>query len=182
MNLYQERYRIASNRKPGRDYAAQGRYFVTVCAQNHMSWFGEIRNEIMGLNAIGCIVADEIQRTTTVRPYVTINDWIVMPDHVHMIIIIDERDVTTSTATVETSRRDVSTNVTQLIPLCRFRPCTLGAIVNHIKSLCTKRIRAMGYANFAWQRNYNDRIIRSDTEYRRIQWYIEENPSRWTRG
>ena len=182
MDLYQEQYRIASNRKTGRDYAAPGRYFVTVCTQNHMPWFGEIRNNIMGLNDIGCVVADEIQRTATVRPYATINDWIVMPNHVHMIITINARDETTPTATVETSRRDVSTDITQLIPLCRFRPCTLGTIVNHIKSQCTKRIRAMEHANFAWQHNYHDHIIRSDAELRRICGYIEENPRRWNWG
>jgi REP element-mobilizing transposase RayT len=181
VDLYQEKYRIASNRKTGWDYAAPGRYFVTVCTQNHVPWLGEIRNGIMGLNDSGCVVADEIQRTTMVRPAVTINHWIVMPNHVHMIVTIDVRDDTKSivTATVETHRRCVSTWVDTCIPLFRRRPHTVGSIVAQWKSLCTKRIRVMGHADFAWQRNYHDRIIRSDAELRRIQWYIEENPRQW---
>ncbi|MDD5041767.1 MAG: hypothetical protein PHX87_05180 [Candidatus Peribacteraceae bacterium] len=118
-----------------------------------------------------------------VRPYVTIDGWVIMPDHVHMIVTIHgpPRHGRTAVTAVETSLRDVSTNVATLIPLCRFRPRTLGAVINHIKSACTKRIHAMECVDFAWQTNYHDRIIRSSGEMRRIRHYIQQNPRRWER-
>ncbi len=189
MDLFRGTYCTASNRKPRIDYASPGRYFVTVCTADCDATFGEIRNGIMGLNDAGCIVADEIERTPMVRPYVAIDDWIVMPDHMHMIVeirshhdpaIADGNAIRMEryapVGIVETSRRDVSSGVMVLIPLCRFRPRSLGAVINHIKSACTKRIRAAGHANFAWQSNYYDRIIRSETEWHRIRRYIETNP------
>jgi REP element-mobilizing transposase RayT len=130
----------------------------------------------VGLNDCGCIVAGEIRRTTQVRPNTTIHDWIVMPDHVHMIIAMEPNNCS---STVETHRRCVSTWVDECIPLCRRRPGTLGSIVAQFKSVCTKRIRAMGYADFAWQSNYHERIVRSDAMEQRIRQYITENPLKW---
>ena len=88
----------------------------------------------MGLNDLGCIVAEEIQRTTEIRSGVMIDRWVVMPNHLHLIIKI----LPVCDNIVETSRRDVSTGVTELIPLPRLRPRSLGAIINHIKSASTK--------------------------------------------
>ncbi|MDD5103628.1 MAG: hypothetical protein PHX93_04465 [Candidatus Peribacteraceae bacterium] len=178
MDLFRNTYRTTSNRKRERDYALPGRYFVTICAADHALSFGKIHGGIMGLNDMGCIVADEIQCTPAVRPNVAIDDWIVMPDHVHMVVTIHESPHHGRT-TVETSRRDVSTNVAALIPLFRFRPRSLGAVINHIKSACTRRIRTAEYAHFMWQPNYHDRIIRSNAELHRIRRYIEMNPRRW---
>ncbi|OIO54744.1 hypothetical protein AUJ46_02440 [Candidatus Peregrinibacteria bacterium CG1_02_54_53] len=180
MDLFRETYRVASHRKSNIDYASSGRYFVTICTANRDTAFGEIRNGIMGLNDAGCVVADEIERTPMVRPYVAIDNWIVMPDHVHMIVTIRQSNPDARNAhPVETHQRCVSTSVGQCIPLFRRRPHTLGSIIAQWKFMCTKRIRAMGHANFAWQSNYYDRIIRSDTEGHRIRRYIKMNPRQW---
>lgn len=176
MRLFKDKYRIESNRRPGRDYAAPGRYFVTICTKNRQPWFGDVCDGTVKWNEIGCIVADEIRRSPQVRSNVAINDWIVMPDHVHMIITMEPNDCS---STVETHRRCVSTWVDECIPLCRRRPGTLGSIVAQFKSLCTKRIRAMGCTNFTWQSNYHERMIRSDAMEHRIRQYITENPLKW---
>lgn len=191
MILFQHTYRAESHRKPHRDYADVGRYFVTICTEGRATWFGTVRNGIMGLNDNGCIVADEIQCTHAVRPYVAIDDWIVMPNHVHMIVTIrpfaiGNRDAggtggqcgtmaKRNATVVDASRRDASTRVCELIPLFRFRPRSLGSVVNHIKSASTRRIRTAGFPDFAWQRNYHDRIIRSNAEWYRIRRYIRAN-------
>jgi len=164
----------------GVDYASPGRYFVTVCTADRDTTFGEIRNGIMGLNDAGCIVADEIEHTPMVRPYVAIDDWIVMPNHVHMIVTIRPSNPDARNAhPVETHRRCVSTSVGQCIPLCRRRPHTLGSIIAQWKSICTKRIRTMGHVHFVWQPNYFDRIIRSPSGLFRIRRYIKMNPRQW---
>src|SRR3989344_2850711 len=178
MKLFRKRYRTDSMRLPGRDYSQPGRYFVTVCTKDRNCWFGSIRRDIVSLNDIGCIAADELQRTASIRPEIIIDRWIVMPNHLHAIIIIDppaDDDVETSRL-VETSRRDVSTWIAELIPLCRLRPRSLGAVVNHIKAAATKRIRRLGYHNFSWQPLFHDRIIRNEKALYAARNYIVMNP------
>ena len=129
----------------------------------------------MCLNHLGCIVADEIQKTPIIRHHVTLDRWIVMPNHVHMIWQIEEKE----DDPVETSRRDVSTSVAECIPLSRRIPDSLGSIIQSIKCICTKRIRNMGYIDFAWQSNYHDRIITNDKMLYSMRNYILMNPSSW---
>ncbi|HVW66913.1 MAG TPA: hypothetical protein VHA78_04260 [Candidatus Peribacteraceae bacterium] len=84
-----------SIRLKGYDYRNGGTYFVTICTKNRDRIFGEIRNGIVGLSEVGCIVADELQKTPIIRPYVTLDQWIIMPNHVHVIFQIDHHvDVT----------------------------------------------------------------------------------------
>lgn len=65
------------------------------------------------------------------------------------------------------------------IPLFRPQSDTVGMIVGHIKSACTKRIRALGHIDFAWQALFHDRIIRDAREWERIAAYIHNNPRCW---
>jgi putative transposase len=60
-----------------------------------------------------------------------------------------------------------------------LRSGTLGAIINQYKSICTKRIRTLGYSNFAWQARYYDHIIRNEKSLENIHAYILGNPVNW---
>lgn len=175
-DLYRNKYRIPSTRLGGWDYSACGKYFVTICTKHFTHWFGEVRSGVMGLSSTGCIVAEEIQRTNAIRDHVHIDPWVVMPNHIHMIVHLG---VLECNNLVETSRRDVSTCVHQCIPLCRFHANSLGAIVNHIKGACTKRIRYLGYKQFAWQPRFHEHIIRSDRDLYNHRNYIFLNSLRW---
>ncbi len=121
MTLFKNKYRVESTRLKGWDYTAAGLYFVTVCAKNRECFFGNVVNAEMCLSPIGEIVADEWQQTPRVRPYVELDEWIIMPNHVHGIIAIGNAadgqrgvvDVPRSVAappSVETLRRNVSTH------------------------------------------------------------------------
>ncbi len=122
MTLFKNKYRVESARLKGWDYTAAGLYFVTVCAKNRECFFGNVVNAEMRLSPIGEIVADEWQQTPRVRPYVELDEWIIMPNHVHGIIAIgtaaDEqravvdvpRSVAAPRSVVETLRRNVSTH------------------------------------------------------------------------
>ena len=164
MGLFRNKYQIASNRLECWDYTAPGHYFITICIKNMQCLFGRIINGRMQLSPIGKIIADEWQKTEAIRPNVNLDQWIIMPNHIHGIIIITERKK------VQTSRRDVST--------C-LRPNSLGSIVGQFKSVCTKRIWAAGYHDFRWQRNYHDHIIRNEKSLNRIRQYIQNNPLKW---
>ncbi len=145
------------------DYGKEGSYFVTICAHNREHLFGEIRHGIMGLSEIGCIVANEIQRTNIIRPYVRIDTWIVMPNHAHLLI------------DVRATRRVAPTVAPTL------QPRSLGSIIGQLKSIITKQIyESHGFEGRIWQRNYFERIVRTPDERVRIKGYILNNPSHWS--
>jgi putative transposase len=166
MTLYQNKYRIESARCPTWDYTSNGLYFVTICTKNRQCFFGDVVNEEMQLSLMGAIVAEEWEKTAQIRPHVQLDAWVVMPNHFHGIIVINQ-----PTPVVETFRRNVSTEPPppqqtvpteppppqQTIPTesppahqkSRLQSNSLGAIVGQFKSVCTKRIWKSGFPNFA---------------------------------
>ncbi len=163
-----------SIRAPGFDYRDGATYFVTVCTANREHLFGDIRNGVMGLSDIGCVVADELQKTPIIRPYVHIDTWIIMPNHVHLLLAVraSPRDAPTSPPRGMTIRLDATTR--------QFSAQSLGSIINHFKSACTKRINALyDFNGTIWQRNYHEHIVRSQEESDRIRTYIRQNPANW---
>jgi len=176
MTLYKNKYRIESARKPGWDYAANGWYFVTICTRERQHFFGSIEDGMMRLSDIGGIVADEWQKTAIVRPNVVLDEWVVMPNHFHAIVVIQNPapdQFSRLPDDVETTRRVVSTGVS------RLQPKSLGSIVGQFKSICTKRIWATGFHEFAWQPRFYDRIIYDRVGIDRVRQYIKTNPERW---
>jgi len=129
--------------------------------------FGKIIDQKMQCSEIGQIIAEEWIRTAMIRSNIVLNQWVVMPNHIHGIIQIKN-----DRYNVETTRRVVST---------RLLPNSIGSIIGQFKSKCTKRIRADGYAQFNWQRNYYDHIIRNDKDLAHIREYIANNPQNWDR-
>ncbi|MGB2868629.1 MAG: transposase [Bacteroidota bacterium] len=173
MSLFRGKYRIESARLEGFDYTSPGSYFVTICTKDRIAWFGDIQKGEMHRSAIGEIVAEEWQKTPAIRPNVTLDEWRVMPNHFHGIVVIGETHVGVTTQPVETTRRVVSTNQPTL------KPNSLGSIIGQFKSQCTKRIHATGNRDFAWQPRYHDHIIRDEDDLNRIREYIINNPANW---
>jgi REP element-mobilizing transposase RayT len=89
MTLYKKKYRIESTRLKDWDYSRDGYYFVTICTQDKKCFFGDVIDEKVQLSAIGEIVADEWQKTPQIRKNVSLDTWIIMPNHVHGIIVIN---------------------------------------------------------------------------------------------
>lgn len=87
--LFREKYRTKSLRLPNYDYSSNGYYFVTICTKNRENYFGEIKNGIMGLNEIGCITHEQWIKTGELRSNVHLDTFVVMPNHIHGIIVID---------------------------------------------------------------------------------------------
>jgi len=177
MAKYQDRFRVESARLPGWDYASVGWYFVTICTRDRVTVLGDVIDGKMQLSSIGEIVADEWQKTPQVRPNVTLDEWVIMPNHIHGIIVIETpqrgtggpADRLVSPGHAETPQRGVST----------LAAGSLGAIIGQIKAACTKRIWAAGRTDFAWQMRFYDHIIRDPISLRRIREYIASNPARW---
>jgi REP-associated tyrosine transposase len=185
-----ERHHRRSIRLQGYDYAQAGAYFVTIVTQGREQLFGDVVGGEMQLNASGQIIAEEWRRTADMRPNVEVDVFIVMPNHVHGIIVINDggRGVLHGRGMVHgrdtlhgrgTLQRAPTTD--QHVPTERFGKPTsnsIPTIVRLFKSVTTKRINVErstpGVA--IWQRNYHEHIIRDDDELSCIREYIANNP------
>ncbi len=88
MTLFQDKYRVESTRLRGWDYSSAGLYFVTICTCGRECFFGDVVDGEMRLTHICEIVVDEWQKTPAIRTNIELDEWIVMPNHLHGIIVI----------------------------------------------------------------------------------------------
>jgi REP element-mobilizing transposase RayT len=159
------------------DYTQQGAYFVTICTYHRDCWFGEIVGGGVILTQIGAI-ADECWQTIPDHfPGVELDAYIVMPNHLHGIVIITQRDLNVG-ATHGSPLR--AANNPPLQPAKGLQPGSLGAIIGQFKSSVSRRLKAVPDAPIPlWQRNYYEHIIRDEDDLNRIRAYIENNASTW---
>ena len=188
MKLYQSKYRIETARLARFDYSAPGEYFVTVCTKDRAWWLGTIEAGTVQLSPMGVIVEEEWRKTEHVRANVELDAFVVMPNHIHGIIVIknsvgsaaDKKYFVVMTGSVishalETTHRVVSTrNKTKTL-----KANSLGSIVGQFKSVSTKRIWKAGFKGFEWQCGYYDHVVRDEHDLARIREYIRLNPERW---
>ena len=160
--------RRKSSRLKGYDYAQPGAYFVTLCTQDRTCLFGDVCAGKMRLNAFGKIVADEWVKTAEIRDEIDLDEWVVMPNHFHGILVIGRGDrpvaPTKSVAAIGPQSRSVA------------------AAIAGFKSAATKRINTLrGTPGMpVWQRNYHEHIIRNEDSLDRLRQYILDNPAQWT--
>jgi len=152
-----------SIRLQGYDYSQAGAYFVTVCAQGRECLFGDVVNGEMQPNDFGTIVADLWEWLASQYGHVELDEWVIMPNHVHGIIVISG-DCRGGSRTAPTEK-----------------PKPLGRLIGAFKTAATKRINEMRNTpgGKLWQRNYYEHIIRNDDELDRIRGYIDNNPAKW---
>ena len=190
MTLFKNKYRVESTRLPEWDYGQAGYYFVTICTKDRVHFFGKIVAGDMQLSPIGEIVEQEWSKTQIIRSNVILDEWIIMPNHMHMIVVITHKigsihvETPRSVETphpVETPRRGVSTQKqSQTIAASeKWAANTLGSMIGQFKGKCTKRIRTQGYNDFSWQSRFFDRIIRSEDALHKARFYIASNPMNW---
>lgn len=177
--IFRGKYRIASARNPMWDYRSNAAYFVTMCTHDRIPHFGYIRNGIVCISDVGSIIHQCWAAIPSHFPYVTLDAYIVMPDHVHGIIMIGERP----RVAVETPYMASLQPTLQPTPNPHHRPewragC-LGSIIQQFKRACTHQIRNTGYSYFQWQPRFHDRIIRDNDALHTVRRYIAENPRRW---
>ena len=161
MSLFDNKYRIESIRRQDWDYGWNGYYFVTICTKVREPVFGEIIDGKMDMNNFG-IIADTFWKTIPIHfPFVKLDEYIIMPDHVHGIIIIDIGQP------VETRQCLVSTTTPMMVTPPGekwFRnpgKQNLSSVIGSYKSIVTRTINMEYPGNtFAWQSRFYDRIIR----------------------
>lgn len=163
------------------DYAQDGAYFVTICVQERECLFGAIIDGTMELSVFGRVVEDEWAKTSSIRPNVEIDAFVVMPNHFHAIVVVasDEHDGTAVPPYAPTTVGHQS--LTGERRAFRSPSQTLGAVVRGFKSAATRRINDLRRmpGTPIWQRNYYEHIIRNERSLQRIRHYIASNPRHW---
>ncbi len=168
-------------RKPNRlrdyDYSANGAYFVTVCTQNKVHCLSGIQqleqDVLVKLTWQGEIVQKYIDLIPVKYPSVHVEQFVIMPNHVHLLLRIDPGIWTGDpSATSGNGTGDPSAT--------GGKAPALGTILGWWKYQTTKEInRVRGVTAQVWQRSYYDHIIRDASDFE-IRWkYIEGNPYRW---
>ncbi len=207
--MFKDKYRVESIRLPGYDYSQPGAYFITIVTHNRQCSFGNIIDDEMMLNEFGVLVQNEWLKTGIIRPNINIDAFVVMPNHLHGIIIITDNDnghsrdsrdsrdsrrdtlqrVSTITDTITDTDTDTITDTemgteTDTGTIEQFGKPTknsIPTIVRSFKSTTTKQINQMRQTPMQplWQRNYFEHVIRDDNELTRIHQYIINNSKRW---
>jgi putative transposase len=156
------------------DYSQPGAYFVTICTKNRENIFGEIVCGEMRGNEMAVVVHSCWNELPNHYPNVELDEFVVMPNHVHgIIVILDEPDAD-GKCTVADGRRPSPTRPTQP------KKYPLSEIVRAFKSFSARRINEINHTpgTPVWQRGYYDHIIRDDNSLIRIREYIAHNPQR----
>ena len=175
MVLFKDTYRIETTRLRGWDYASAGWYFITICTHNRQPFFGWVEDGKMRLSPIGEVARKYWQAIPQhTAGNVALDVFVVMPDHVHGIIVI--RDGGDVDVDVETLQCNVSTSTSPPPrdpnnPMARIspKPGSLGAIVRSYKSAVSRWCSQNEHSQFAWQSRYYDHIIRDEQALQRIR-------------
>lgn len=147
------------NRLEDRDYSLDGYYFITICVKDRWPILcrGEHRSPVespMPLSEVGEFVQQGIEQIPTRYPTVRVDKYVIMPNHIHMILVLCGKDGRT---------------------MCAPTPNpSISSIIKMLKEYVTK---SLGYS--IWQKSFHDHIIRGESDYLRIREYIETNPAKW---
>ena len=200
MKKYKNKYRTETIRLKNWNYGWNGAYFITICTQNRIHYFGEIENREMQLSEIGKMAEKYWYEIPEHFPFVKLGAFVVMPNHMHGIIIIDKpddgrNDKRNDERIVETQNFASlpSPSPTTLSPSPSFpspsQPSSpnnkfgpqsqnLASIIRGYKIGVSKNARKIT-PDFAWQSRFYDHIIRNQKSFNKISEYIINNPLNW---
>lgn len=163
-----------SIRLPRYDYTQPGDYFITICAASRQCIFGEITAKESRLSAspIGELVIDSWESIPLHFPSVILDEYVLMPNHLHGILKITEcLEIGTRDPAMTTKVEDYGKPVPRSIP----------TIIRSFKSIVSRRVidYGLGIGRPVWQRNYYEHVVRSELDLGEIRKYISENPAKW---
>jgi REP element-mobilizing transposase RayT len=183
-----------SHRLRGYDYSLSAPYFVTICSQNAVSLFGEVEDKRMLLNQQGGMVEGWLMRIQTKFPGVLLDSFQVMPNHLHMILVIMEGGLDMAAKFGIGVDPEFADESDKLLPSAMDKQKgspvahpTLGRTVQWFKTMTTnnyiREVRQSGWKPFSkrlWQRDYFDHIIRNEVTLERTRDYMRNNPMYWS--
>ena len=147
------------------DYSQNGYYFVTICTKDGKEYFGKIKDNEMILNRVGETAKKKWLEIPEHFEDVRLDEHVIMPNHVHGIVIIDSEDPVGNRHACSLQGRQY-----QKLPV----------VIGSYKSAVTHELNQMqNKLHFKWQKSFYDHIIRNDKSLDRIRKYIRYNPLKW---
>ena len=148
------------------DYNTPGVYFITFCTHNRRNTLSQIvgaihESPVSRLSTCGMIV-DTVIRSVPDHFHITVDRYVIMPNHVHLILMLTESDV----------QRAIRESPLQGRSL-------ISKVVGYIKMNASRAIRRQYGDVTVWQRGYHDHVIRNRADYEMVSRYVHENPIRW---
>ena len=180
--LFKNKFRIKSIRLPNRDYSSDGAYYITICTKNRECFLGEIINGKMVLSEMGKTVTKFWYKIPQYFGNVVLDEFVIMPDHVHGIVIINNeqcRDAINrvSTKIINEQRGGITKNHNPMLSK------SLSTIIRWYKGRSSYEInKIQNKIYFAWQTRFHERIIRNEHELNIKRKYIINNPINWELG
>ena len=165
-----QRKQRRSIRLPQFDYTQAGAYTVTICTQPQAPSFGQIVGETVRLNSYGEVVDQCWRQIPNHNPFVQLDAFVIMPNHLHGILVLAYDTWgrgTACRAPTESFGRPV--------------PGSLPTLIRSFKSAATRGINRLGSTpgRRVWQRGYYERVIRNERELNAVRRYIAANPLQW---
>jgi REP element-mobilizing transposase RayT len=173
--LFKNKYRIPSARLINWDYSSNGFYFITINSKYAKHYFGKIINKKMELNEIGKIAEKYWWEIPNHFKNVKLDEFIIMPNHIHGIISICRDDGNASSL-----NQLVIQKGDKAVPCLCDKKVSISSIIGSYKSICTREINKF-YPEiyFKWHSRFYDRIIRNEKELNNVRNYIIKNPSKY---
>jgi REP element-mobilizing transposase RayT len=190
---YKNKYRIPSARAAWWNYSWPGAYFITICTRNRNHYFGEIQDGQMILSNCGILADVFWHEIPNHAKNVELGAFVVMPNHLHGILILNGDGGTGGTGSMVETRHALSLQPQPPQPPTQQPPYgrniaherfqnqgknSISSMVGSFKSAVTKHANRLEI-EFGWQSRFHDHLIRDDAEYQRINDYIENNPMNW---
>ncbi len=175
---FKNKYRIPSARLQTWDYGSNGMYFITICTQNREHYFGDLIGGKIELSEIGILASKYWYEIPEHFPFVNLDEFVVMPNHVHGIIIIDKPINENNTGAQSANNIEpelVGGIAGNKNPMFHKN---ISRIIRWYKGRCSFEMRKI-HACFTWQSRFHDHIIRSSESYEKIRNYIANNFQKW---
>jgi len=154
------------------NYSSNWWYFLTFCTKNRIQCLWKIIDWKMILSELWKIAENEILNTAKMRKNIKIDEFVIMPDHIHLILFVGNDCIVPKNGPMQLVPTAIvpKNGSMQLVP----------TVIKWLKSTITKQINEkQNDFIFSWQKSYYDRIIRNEDELNRIRKYIIENPLKW---
>jgi REP-associated tyrosine transposase len=172
-----EKHHRRSTRLKGYDYSQPGYYYVTLCIDERRRLFGDVIDGEMHLSDCGQVAHTIWSGLPQYFPGVEIDQFVIMPNHLHGIVVLSGGSTHIGESGDATTRDDT---VKHSMPMPMSGPApTLGQIIRKFKALTSYSLHKAGFAEFAWQERYIEHVVRNPPDLKRIREYIANNPTRW---
>ena len=171
--LFKDKYKIKSIRLPDWDYSSNGAYYITICTKDREHYFGNIKNGQMILSKIGEVVEKFWMEIPLHYQNLTLDEFVIMPDHLHGILIIDNDDISIPVEAIHELPLQQPSQKSR-------RKMTIPLVIGRFKMQTTKSFHEIeNTSEKLWQRDYFEHIIRNKIELNQKRKYIINNPSKW---